>query len=103
MSVSHTTQHENAYYFQRRRAQSLRLRAGPRVKGRFRATPKRVVVQVKSGKVKSGDIRDLVGTVEREKATIGIFITLEPPSPKPPAQVLIIRPAGTRITRKSRS
>lgn len=42
--------------------------------------PKRVLVQVKSGHVKSGDIRDLVGTVEREKAEIGVFITLEEPS-----------------------
>jgi len=42
--------------------------------------PGRVLVQVKSGKVKSGDIRDLVGTVEREKAAIGVFITLEDPS-----------------------
>lgn len=42
--------------------------------------PKRVLVQVKSGHVKSGDIRDLVGTVQRENAAIGIFITLEPPS-----------------------
>lgn len=40
--------------------------------------PKRVLVQVKSGKVKSGDIRDLRGTVEREQAAIGVFITLEP-------------------------
>lgn len=37
----------------------------------------RVLVQVKSGHVKSGDIRDLVGTIEREKAAIGVFITLE--------------------------
>jgi DNA modification methylase len=42
--------------------------------------PKRVLVQVKSGNVKSGDIRDLVGTVEREKAEMGVFITLLPPS-----------------------
>ncbi|MEO1663775.1 MAG: DNA methyltransferase [Chloroflexota bacterium] len=42
--------------------------------------PERVLIQVKSGKVKSGDIRDLVGTVEREKAALGVFITLEPPS-----------------------
>ncbi len=42
--------------------------------------PKRVIVQVKSGHVKSGDIRDLVGTVQRENAVIGVFITLEPPS-----------------------
>jgi site-specific DNA-methyltransferase (adenine-specific) len=43
-------------------------------------TTQRVLVQVKSGKVKSGDIRDLVGTLEREKAAIGVFITLEPPT-----------------------
>lgn len=43
--------------------------------------PKRAVVQVKSGHVRSGDIRDLKGTLEREKAALGIFITLEPPSP----------------------
>jgi site-specific DNA-methyltransferase (adenine-specific) len=39
---------------------------------------KRVLVQVKSGKVKSGDVRDLRGTVEREGAAIGVFISLEP-------------------------
>ena len=39
--------------------------------------PKRALVQVKSGKVKSGDIRDLVGTLQREDAAIGVFITLE--------------------------
>ncbi len=42
--------------------------------------PKQVIVQVKSGHVKSGDIRDLKGTLEREKAALGVFITLEPPS-----------------------
>jgi site-specific DNA-methyltransferase (adenine-specific) len=41
---------------------------------------KRVLVQVKSGHVKSGDIRDLKGTLQRENAVIGVFITLEPPS-----------------------
>ncbi len=41
---------------------------------------KRIIIQVKSGKVKPGDIRDLNGTVDREKATMGVFITLEPPS-----------------------
>lgn len=41
-----------------------------------------VLIQVKSGKVKSGDIRDLKGVLEREKAAMGIFITLEPPSPE---------------------
>ena len=38
----------------------------------------RVLVQVKSGHVKSGDIRDLVGTIDSEKAAMGVFITLEP-------------------------
>jgi len=38
---------------------------------------KRVIVQVKSGHVKSGDIRDLVGTLDREGGAIGVFLTLE--------------------------
>lgn len=42
--------------------------------------PKRVIVQVKSGKVRSSMIRDLVGTLGREQAEIGVFITLEPPT-----------------------
>ena len=41
---------------------------------------KRALVQVKSGKVSSRDIRDLVGTIEREKAAIGIFLSLEQPT-----------------------
>ncbi len=40
----------------------------------------KVILQVKSGKVKSDDIRDLKGTVERERAAIGVFITLEKPT-----------------------
>jgi len=42
--------------------------------------PKRALVQVKSGKVSSRDIRDLVGAVEREEAAMGVFITLEAPT-----------------------
>lgn len=42
--------------------------------------PKRVLVQVKSGRVKSGDVRDLVGTVDAHHAALGVFITLEPPT-----------------------
>ncbi len=42
-----------------------------------RGKPKRALVQVKSGHVKSGDVRDLRGTLEREEAALGIFITLE--------------------------
>ncbi len=41
---------------------------------------KRIFISVKSGGVKSGDIRDLRGVVEREKAVMGWFITLEPSS-----------------------
>ena len=50
----------------------------------FIAGPRRAVnkaiVQVKSGRVSSPLIRDLVGTVEREKAAMGLFITLEEPT-----------------------
>ena len=42
--------------------------------------PKRALIQVKSGHVRAGDIRDLRGTIEREQAQLGAFITLEPPS-----------------------
>lgn len=41
---------------------------------------KRALVQVKSGHVKAGDIRDFKGTLERENAQVGVFITLEPPT-----------------------
>jgi len=41
---------------------------------------KPMLVQVKSGKVKSGDVRDFVGTLTREKAEMGVFITLEKPT-----------------------
>lgn len=40
--------------------------------------PQRVIIQVKSGKVSSRDIRDLRGTLEREAAAIAVLITLEP-------------------------
>ncbi|WP_322744741.1 restriction endonuclease [Cuspidothrix issatschenkoi] len=42
--------------------------------------PEKVIFQVKSGKVKSGDIRDLLGTMTLENASIAIFITLENPT-----------------------
>jgi site-specific DNA-methyltransferase (adenine-specific) len=41
--------------------------------------PKSVIIQVKSGHVKAGDLRDLRGVLDREdNAVIGVFITLEP-------------------------
>jgi DNA modification methylase len=39
-----------------------------------------VLVSVKSGHVNSGMVRDLKGTLDRERAAIGLFLTLEEPS-----------------------
>jgi site-specific DNA-methyltransferase (adenine-specific) len=41
---------------------------------------KRVIVQVKSGHVSASIVRDLRGVIEREKAAMGVLITLDPPS-----------------------
>jgi site-specific DNA-methyltransferase (adenine-specific) len=41
---------------------------------------KEIIIQVKSGHVSVSQIRDLKGVLEREKATIGAFITLEEPT-----------------------
>lgn len=41
---------------------------------------KTMLVQVKSGKVGSKDIRDFVGTLSREKAEMGVFVTLQDPT-----------------------
>jgi site-specific DNA-methyltransferase (adenine-specific) len=42
--------------------------------------PKRAIVQVKSGKVDSHVIRDLIGTVDNEDAVMGVLVTLQKPS-----------------------
>jgi hypothetical protein len=42
--------------------------------------PEKIIIQVKSGKVKSGEIRDLQGTMTLNDATLGIFITLTEPT-----------------------
>jgi site-specific DNA-methyltransferase (adenine-specific) len=42
--------------------------------------PKQIVVQVKSGHVGSPDIVHLIGVLDREKAALGVFITLEQPT-----------------------
>jgi hypothetical protein len=41
---------------------------------------KRMLVQVKGGHVSVRDIRDLVGTLNREKAEMAVLVTLEPPT-----------------------
>jgi DNA modification methylase len=42
--------------------------------------PEKIILQVKSGKVSSRDIRDLQGTMTREGSVLGIFITLKSPT-----------------------
>lgn len=42
--------------------------------------PKKGVVQVKSGHVKASDIRDFIHVIDREKAAVGLFLTLEGPT-----------------------
>lgn len=42
--------------------------------------PQFAIVSVKGGGTKSGDVRDLKGTVDRENAAIGIFLTLNEPT-----------------------
>ena len=41
---------------------------------------KEVIIQVKSGHINVSDIRDLKGVIEREKAQIGVFITVQEPT-----------------------
>lgn len=41
---------------------------------------KKIVIQIKSGHVNPGQIRDLRGVIERENAQIGVFITLANPT-----------------------
>ena len=45
-----------------------------------KAKARKVIVQVKSGKVGAKDIHELRGVIEREQAAIGLFITLENPT-----------------------
>lgn len=42
--------------------------------------PQFAVISVKGGGIKSGDIRDLKGTMDREKAALGLFLTLNEPT-----------------------
>jgi site-specific DNA-methyltransferase (adenine-specific) len=42
--------------------------------------PKRALIQVKSGRVSVKDVRDFLWVLEREGATLGLFVSLEPPT-----------------------
>ena len=71
------------------------------------AKPEQIIIQVKGGKTGVKDVRDLRGVLDREKAAIGILISLQPPparwKPKPPAPVFTsTRPTG-KNTRASSS
>jgi len=44
------------------------------------AKPEQIIIQVKGGKTGVKDVRDLRGVLDREKAAIGILITLQPPT-----------------------
>ena len=43
-------------------------------------SPQKIVVQVKGGHVTVSQVRDLMAVVEREKAALGLFISLDPPT-----------------------
>ena len=45
-----------------------------------RRTPHKIIIQVKGGHVSVPQVRDLKGVVEREKAALGLFISLETPT-----------------------
>lgn len=45
-----------------------------------RHSSRKIVVQVKGGRVSSPQVRDLKGVVEREKAALGLFISLDEPT-----------------------
>ena len=44
------------------------------------AKPDQIIIQVKGGETGVKDVRDLRGVLEREKAAIGILISLQPPT-----------------------
>ena len=44
------------------------------------AKPEQIIIQVKGGKTGVKDVRDLRGVLEREKAAMGLLISLQPPT-----------------------
>ena len=50
------------------------------IDGRPRDVTRKIVVQVKGGRVSVPQVRDLSGVVERERAAMGLFISLESPT-----------------------
>ena len=42
--------------------------------------PEQIIIQVKGGKTGVKDVRDLRGVLDREKAAMGVLISLQPPT-----------------------
>lgn len=64
--------------------------------------PQIAIVSVKGGSIKSGDVRDLKGTMEREKAALGLFLSLNPPTremEKEAASTGIYETGGLKVPR----
>ncbi len=60
------------------------------------------IVSVKGGGIKSGDVRDLKGTMEREKAALGLFLSLNKPTremEKEAASAGIYETGGQKVPR----
>ncbi len=62
---------------------------------------KKVLVQVKSGHVNSATIRDLRGVLDREKAEIGVLITLEPPTKEMTKEAITLGSYTSQFWQKS--
>ena len=86
---------ENKYHFQLwalglvgARGIDIKKGADKRIDGRLnfhsdgtlKGKIEQIIFSVKGGHVTVSQVRDLVGVVNREKAAIGVFITLEPPT-----------------------
>jgi DNA modification methylase len=68
-----------------RRAASSRKGADHGIDGKLffrdgKGDHRQIILSVKSGGVQVRDVRDLVGTIDREKADMGVLITLDEPS-----------------------
>ena len=64
--------------------------------------PQFAIVSVKGGGIKSGDVRDLKGTMEREKSALGLFLSLNPPTremEKEAASAGIYETGGQKVPR----
>ena len=53
--------------------------------------PERIIIRVKGGKTGVKDVRDLRGVLEREKAAMGVLISLQPPTRDMVAEAVSVR------------